>query len=137
MNNLCDDCNITSDNFNNSSVTSTTLIHRLQTWILSQNTPNLTVAGKVLLLNKDCPTSINSATRAACLNVIRELDSHVTTPTTVTTTTKRITTTDEENTVAVDDSIDFISPTTGVVFVLGLLIGTLASTAMAITIALW
>ena len=90
MNNLCDDCNVSSDSFNNTiyinssreectifradilfsnangTVTSSTLIQHLQTWILSQNTPALMVAGKALSLNKDCPTNVNIATMKAC-----------------------------------------------------------------------
>ena len=31
-------------------------------WILSQNSPNLTVAGKVLTIYKHCPTRVNAAT---------------------------------------------------------------------------
>ena len=92
MNNLCGECNISLENFNNSNldysaseghtlfttdiiysnpsgkITSITLIHRLQTWILSQNSPNLTVAGKALLINKHCPTRVNPATKAACIS---------------------------------------------------------------------
>ena len=89
INNICGECHISSENFNNSNldysasghtlfstdiiysnlngtITSTTLIHRLQTWILSQSSPNLTVAGKVLLIDKHCPTRVYAATISAC-----------------------------------------------------------------------
>ena len=91
MNGLCEDCNITSSYFENSvinyttnahqllfttdfiysnprgTVTSTSLIHHFQSWILSQNTPNLTVAGKIVSINKNCPVAINGVTSMACL----------------------------------------------------------------------
>ena len=90
MNKVCEECNITLVAFNNSNldysaseghtlfstdiiysnpkrmITSTTLIHRLQTWILSQSSPSLTVAGKVLTIDKHCPTRVNAATKSAC-----------------------------------------------------------------------
>ncbi len=90
MNGFCEDCNITSY-FENSvinystngqqllfttdfiysnprgTVTSTSLIHHFQSWILSQNTPNLTVARKIVSINKNCPVAINGVTRIACL----------------------------------------------------------------------
>ena len=79
MSTVFGECNISSENFNNrnldysarghtlfstciiysnsdGTITSTTLIHRLQMWILSQSSPNLTVAGKVLPIDKHCPT---------------------------------------------------------------------------------
>ncbi len=91
MNGFCEDCNITLSYFENSvvnystngqqllfttdfiysnprgTVTSTSLIHHFQSWILSQNTPNLTVAGKTVSINKNCPVTINGVTRIACL----------------------------------------------------------------------
>ena len=90
MNNICGECNISSENFNNSNldysasghtlfstdiiysnlngtITSTTLIHRLQTWILPQSSPNL-IAGKVLLIDKHCPTRVYAATISACIS---------------------------------------------------------------------
>ena len=146
MNNLCDDCNVSSDSFNNTiyincpseectvfradmlfsnangTVTSSTLIQRLQTWILSQNTPALMVAGNALSLNKDCPTNVNSATMKACLNVIDEIDSLMTS--TVTSTNKSIT----------EPAIDIVSPITGGAFVLGMLLGVVATITIAIPI---
>ena len=126
MNKLCEDCNISLKNFNNSNldyssseghtlfstniiysnpkgiITSTTLIHCLQTWILSQSSPNLTVAGKVLPIDKHCPTRVNAATKSAC-------------------TSKKMAST--------------VSPITYGMFFIGLLIGTIAASAVAIIIA--
>ncbi len=91
MHGFCEDCNITLSYFENSvinystngqqllfttdfiysnprgTVTSTSLIHHFQSWILSQNTPNLTVAGKTVSINKNCPVTINGVTRIACI----------------------------------------------------------------------
>ena len=91
MNGFCEDCNITLSYFENSvvnystngqqllfttdfiysnprgTVTSTSLIHHFQSWILSQNTPNLTVAGKTVTINKNCPVTTNGVTRIACI----------------------------------------------------------------------
>ncbi len=96
MNSLCEDCNITLSYFENSvinystngqqllfttdfiysnprgTVTSTSLIHHFQSWILSQNTPNLTVAGKTVTINKNCPVTINTVTSKVCLKVFHE-----------------------------------------------------------------
>ena len=126
MNKFCMECNISIQNFNNSNldysssegctlfstdiiysnpkgtITSTTLIHRLQTWILLQSSPNLTVAGKVLPIDKHCPTRVNAATKAAC-------------------TSKKMSNT--------------VSPITYGIFFIGLLIGTIAASAVAIIMA--
>ena len=125
MNKFCMECNISIQSFNNSlnystsegytlfstdilysnpkgTITSTTLIHRLQTWILLQSSPNLTVAGKVLPIDKHCPTRVNAAAKAAC-------------------TSKKMAST--------------VSPITYGVFFIGLLIGTIAASAVAIIIA--
>ena len=126
MSNLCVECNISSENFNNSNldysasghtlfstyiiysnsngaITSTTLIHRLQTWILSsQSSPNLTVAGKVLPIDKHCPTRVNALTKSAC-------------------TSKKMAST--------------VPPITYGIFFIGLLIGTIGTSAVAIVIA--
>ena len=128
MNKLCGECNITSENFNNSNldysaseghtlfttdiiysnsngtITSTTLIHRLQTWILSQNLPNLTVAGKVLTIDKHCATRVNDATRSACTSKKMALS---------------------------------ISPITYGGFAIGLFIGAIGASAVAIVVTLW
>ena len=131
MNTLCEECKITSENFKNSklnyhtgegttlfstdiiysnpegSITSTTLIHRLQTWIRSQSSPNLTVAGKVLPIDKNCPTRVNAATESSC-------------------TSKKMASTKMASTV---------SPITYGVFFIGLLIGAIGTSAVAIAIA--
>ena len=146
MNSLCDDCNVSSDSFNksiytncpskectifsadilysnaNGTVTSNTLIQRLQTWILSQNTPVLIVAGKVLSLHKECPTNVNVATKKACLNVIGEIDSPM---------TSTFTSTNKLNTKCV---IDIVSPITGAAFALGMLFGIVVAIAIAIPV---
>ena len=132
MNQLCEECNISLQNFNNSNlsysatghtlfstdiiysnpkgtITSTTLIHRLQTWILSQSTPNLTVAGKALLIEKHCPTTVNAATKSACTS--KEMTSIIASAT--------------------------ISPITYGGFAIGLLTGAAGTSAVAIIITLW
>ena len=127
MNNVCGECNISSENFNNSNldysaseghtlfitdiiysnpngtITSTTLIHRLQMWILSQNSPNLTVAGKVLPIDKHCPTRVNAATKSACTR----------------------------------KKSSIISPITYGGFAIGLLIGAFGVSTVAIVVMLW
>ena len=127
MNNLCEECNISLENFNNSNldysaskghtlfttdiiysnsngtITSTTLIHRLQTWILSQSSPNLTVTGKVLQIEKHCPTRVNVLAISAC-------------------TSKKS---------------SIVSSITYGVFAIGLLIGTFGASTIAIVVILW
>ena len=145
INKLCGECNIFSENFNNSSldynsasegdtlfsadivysnpngtITSSTLIHRLQTWILSQSSPNLTVAGKVLLIDKHCPTTVNAATESACTS--KKMISTVS-PTSINAATKEM---------AIS-----ITPTTYGSFAVGLFIGAFGTSAVAIVVTLW
>ena len=145
MNNLCGECNISLENFNNSNldysaseghtlfttdilysnpngtITSTTLIHRLQTWILSQSSPNLTVAGKVLLIDKHCVIIVNAATKSACINKIASSIS----PTSIDSAATSI------------EMASIISPITYVFFSLGLLIGAFGAATVAIIVTLW
>ena len=144
MNNLCGECNISSENFNNSNldysaseghtlfttdfmysnpngtITSTTLIHRLQMWILSQSSPNLTAAGKVLPIDKNCPTRVNAATESACTS--KKMTSTVS-PTSINAATKEM---------AIS-----ITPTTYGGFAIGLFIGAFGASAVAIAVTLW
>ena len=95
MHGLCEDCNITLSYFENSvvnystngqqllfttdfiysnprgTVTSTSLIHHFQSWILSQNTPNLTVAGKIMSINRNCLVAVNEVTSKSCLKLLQ------------------------------------------------------------------
>ena len=145
MNNLCGECNISLENFNNSnldysaseghtlfssdiiysnpkgSITSTTLIHRLQTWILSQSSPNLTVGGKVLLIDKHCVIIVNAATKSVCINKIASTIS----PTSIDAATKSV------------EMARIISPITYGGFALGLLIGAFGATTVVIMVTLW
>ena len=135
LNSFCGNCNISWDSFNNSNytncpseectifradilysndkgtITSNTLIHHLQTWILSQDTPTLMVAGKALSLDKYCPTSVNSATKKACLKLIDEIEIHITA---------------EEN----ERVTNILSPINGGAFAIGVLIGIVATIAI-------
>ena len=145
VNNLCGECNISLKNFNNSNldysaseghtlfttdimysnpngtITSTTLIHHLQTWILSQSSPNLTVAGKALLIDKHCVIIVNVATKSACIN---KMASNIS-PTSIDAATMSI------------EMARIISPITYGGFSLGLLIGTFGATTVAIIVTLW
>ena len=149
MNKLCEECNISLQNFNNSNlsysasghtlfstdiiysnpkgtITSTTLIHCLQTWILSQSSPNLTIAGKALLIDKQCPTTVNAATKSACTS--KKMASIIPP------------TRDNAATMSVCISKKkacTISPITYGGFAIGLLTGTVGTSAVAIIITLW
>jgi len=94
MNTLCDDCNLTTSNFVNTSikysetnqnayfsadiiysnsagtVTANTLIHRFQFWLHSENMPAITVASQRYPLNKNCLSFFNSVTSEACMSVL-------------------------------------------------------------------
>ena len=129
---ICEDCIITSSHFIENvlnystsgqflffatdlifsdlkgSVTSISLINRFQSWILSENTPMLTIAGQALSLRKDCPTYANSVTRTTCLKLFNSSATSV------------------KN-----------SPIIGIVFVTGLLAGGIAATVIVILVVVW
>ena len=135
MNIICEDCSITSSHFEQNvlnysvsgqflffatdlifsnlkgSLTSITLINRFQSWILSENTPMLAIAGQALPLRKDCPTYANSVTRTTCLKLFNS---------------SMLKATSAKN-----------SPIIGIVFVTGLLAGSIAATVIVILVVVW
>ncbi len=143
MHGLCEDCNITSSYFENSvinyntngqqllfttdflysnprgTVTSTSLIHHFQSWILSQNTPNLTVAGKTVSINKNCPVVVNEVTSKSCLKLLQgsnNLNNSIST------------------TLASVSNTEYLNSISGSMLVAGLVVGALISAVTIITI---
>ena len=92
LNALCEDCNISSHNFEETSlkygtsgrlvyfatdlvysnyegtITSSLLISMLSSWLLSQKNPSLNVAGESVALSKICPIPGNTFTKETCLD---------------------------------------------------------------------
>ena len=92
LNALCEDCNISSRNVEETSlkysssgrsvyfatdlvysnyegtITSSSLISMLSSWLLSQKSPSLNVAGESVALSKLCPIPGNTFTRETCLD---------------------------------------------------------------------
>ena len=92
LNALCEDCNISSHNFEETSlkystsgrlvyfatdlvysnyegtISSSLLISMLSSWLLSQKNPSLNVAGVSVALSKLCPIPGNTFTRETCLD---------------------------------------------------------------------
>lgn len=91
---LCEDCSIESDNldemylnfstsgssayftadliYSNSegTITSSTLIRNLWSWLLEGKTPNITISGNAVALNKRCPVPANSFNKNICMNLL-------------------------------------------------------------------
>ena len=57
------------------SITASTLINRLLDWLLSEDTPSITVAGTPVALSKQCPTQLNDVTRNGCVRLTSTPDS--------------------------------------------------------------
>jgi hypothetical protein len=108
-----------------SGVTASTLINRLLTWLLSEDTPSILVQGTPVGLNKQCPTQLNAITRNSCLEL---LDSDALTD--VSTTKSDVSTTKSDVPVA--------TPTTHLVvgFFAGLLAGVVI-TALIVALIIW
>ena len=94
LNALCEDCNISSHNFEETSlkygksgrsiffaadlvysnyegtITSSSLISMLSSWLLSQKNPSLNVAGESVALSKLCTFPGNTFTRETCLDLL-------------------------------------------------------------------
>ena len=94
LNALCEYCNISSHNFEETSlkyskswrsvyfatdlvysnyegtITSSLLISMLSSWLLSQKNPSLNVAGESVALSKLCPIPGNTFTRETCLDLL-------------------------------------------------------------------
>ena len=92
LNAMCEDCNISSHNFEETSlkystsersvyfatdlvysnyeriITSSLLISMLSSWLLSQKNPSLNVAEQSVALSKLCPIPGNTFTRGTCLD---------------------------------------------------------------------
>ena len=51
------------------SLTASTLINRLLDWLLSEDTPSITVAGTPVALSKQCPSQLNDVTRNGCVGL--------------------------------------------------------------------
>ena len=92
LNALCEDCNISSHNFEETSlkystsgrlvyfatdlvysnyegtITSSLLISMLSSWLLSQKNPSLNVTGVSVALSNLCPIPGNTFTRETCLD---------------------------------------------------------------------
>ncbi len=159
MHGLCEDCNITSSYFENSvvnystngqqllfttdfiysnprgTVTSTSLIHHFQSWILSQNTPNLTVAGKIVSINKNCPVVISEVTSKSCLKLLQgttNLDSSITMS--VSNTDYLTNLSDISATLASVSNTEYLNPISGSMLVAALVVGALIASVTIITI---
>ena len=89
-------------------------------WILSQSSPNLTVDGIVLRIDKHCPTRVNAATESACTS--KKMTGTVS-PTSINAATKGM---------AIS-----ITPTAYGGFAVGLFIGAFGTSAVAIVVTLW
>ena len=101
LNALCEDCNISSHNFEETSlkystsgrlvyfatdlvysnyegtITSSLLISMLSSWLLSQKNPSLNVAEQSVALSKLCPIPGNTFTRETCLDQLNSQASGV------------------------------------------------------------
>ena len=51
------------------SITASTLINRLLDWLLSEDTPSITVDGTPVALSKHCHTQLNDVTRNGCVGL--------------------------------------------------------------------
>ena len=49
------------------TVTASTLINMLQTWLLAEDTPSIVVGGTLIVL---CPTPLNNITRRGCIRLL-------------------------------------------------------------------
>ena len=100
---LCEECNIDMDNlektrlnystsgrsayftadliYSNSegTVTSSTLIAQLWSWLLTEEAPNINISGYSVALNKKCPIPANLLTKDACVNQLHSSDIATTT----------------------------------------------------------
>ena len=51
------------------SITASTLINRLLDWLLSEDTPSITVDGTPVALSKQCHTQLDNVTRNGCVGL--------------------------------------------------------------------
>ena len=56
------------------TVTSSTLISMLWSWLLAEDSPNITLAGYPVALSKECPIPANSLTKDVCKDLLLSSD---------------------------------------------------------------